>query len=90
MPFKFVNWFFEQKKQESKLGELAKRCVADDNFPVQSRRFQEVLEYFESNEFKQADMKTLLEAWEVFRKLAKVKVIPINQLRSKYFDPSFR
>ena len=90
MPFKFVNWFFEQKKQESKLGELAQRCVIDDNFPIRSKQFQDVLEYFESNEFKESDMKTLLEAWEEYRKLARVKVIPINQIRAKYYDPYYR
>lgn len=90
MPFKFVNWFFEQKKQESELGKLAKRCIDNNDFPIKSRQFQEVLEYFESNGFNQSDIKLLLEAWNEYRNLAIVKVIPINQLRAKFYDPYFR
>ena len=90
MPFKFVNWFFEQKKQESELGELAKRCIDNNDFPVKAKQFQEVLEYFESNGFNQSDIKLLLEAWNEYRNLAIVKVIPINQLRAKFYDPYFR
>ena len=47
MPFKFVNWLFEQKKLKSDLGELAKRCVDNDDVPIRARQFQEVLEFFE-------------------------------------------
>ena len=90
MPFKFINWFFEQKKLESKLGKLAKRCVYDDNFPIQAKMFQEVLEHFESKGFKPADIETLLEAWNEYRNLGKVSVIPLNQLRSKFYDPYYK
>ena len=90
MPFKFVNWFFDQKHQRSKLGKLAKRCVKDDNFPTHPNLFQEVLEYFESNEFKLSDIEILLEAWEEFRQLGKIKVVSLNQLRSKYSGPYFQ
>ena len=89
MPFKFVNWFFEQKKQKSELGELAKRCIENKDFPIRARQFQDVLEYFESKGFSQSDIKLLLEAWNEFRNLKSVKIIPINQLRAKYYDPSF-
>ena len=78
MPFKFVNWLFEQQREESKLGELAKRCLYNDAFPIKAKQFQDVLEYFEANGFTETDIETLLSAWNEYRKLAKVKVIPIN------------
>lgn len=89
MPFKFVNWLFEQQKKETQLGELAKRCLYNDQFPIKAKQFQDVLEYFEENGFTQTDIETLLAAWNEFRKLAKVKVIPINQLRSRFYDSYF-
>ena len=89
MPFKFVNWFFAQKKHDTKIGELAKRCVHDDDFPIRAKHFQDVLDYFESSGFGKEDIETVLEAWNDFRKLGKVEVIPINQLRAKYYDPLF-
>jgi len=90
MPFKFVNWLFEQQREESKLGELAKRCLYNDAFPIKAKQFQDVLEYFEANGFTETDIETLLSAWNEYRKLAKVKVIPINQLRSRFYDSYFR
>ena len=90
MPFKFVNWLFSQQKEESKLGELAKRCLTNDTFPIKARQFQDVLEYFEANGFTQSDIETLLTAWNEFRKLAKVNVMPINQLRSRFYESYFR
>ena len=90
MPFKFVNWLFEQQKEKSKLGELAKRCLYNDEFPIKAKQFQDVLEYFEENGFTQSDIETLLAAWNEYRKLGKVKVMPINQLRSRFYDSYFR
>ena len=89
VPFKFVNWLFEQQNQESKLGDLAKRCLNNDAFPIKAKLFAEVLEYFESNGFTKEDIETLLEAWNEFRKLGKVKVMPINQLRSRLYEHDF-
>ena len=89
MTFKFVNWFFEHKRYDTTLGKLANRCVENDNFPIQAKLFEEVLDYFESNNFKKSDIKLLLKAWNEFRYLAKVEVLSISQLRSKYFESNF-
>lgn len=89
LTFKFVNWFFEQKRYDTKLAKLAKRCVEDDNFPIQAKLFQEILDYFESNDFKKSDIKLLNDAWNEYRNLTKVEVLSITQLRSKYFESYF-
>lgn len=89
MSFKFVNWFFEHKRYDTSLGKLAKHCVEDNNFPIQAKLFEDVLEYFESNNFKKSDIKLLFKAWNEFRNLTKVEVLSISQLKSKYFESYF-
>ena len=86
MPFKFVNWFLEQKKNDSKIGKLAQRCLDDENFPFEAKLFEEITDYFEENKFKKSDMNTLLKAWDEFRSLDRVEVLSMTQIKSKYFD----
>ena len=76
----------EQKKQKSKLGDLAQRCLDDENFPFEAKLFEEVLDYFESNNYKKSDIQILKKAWEEFRSLDKVEVLSMTQIKSRYFD----
>ena len=85
MPFKFVNWFFEQKRRVGPLGELAKECLTDKNFPIHAKQFDEIVEYFELKNASKEDLKALHEAWNEFRTLKKVKVTPLNMLKSSIY-----
>ena len=86
MTFKFVNWFFEQKKRQGTLGELAKLCIKDENFPVHAKSFDVIMEYFISTEPSQDELNSLNEAWNEFRTLKKVKVSPLNMLKSSIYE----
>lgn len=85
MPFKFVNWLFEQKGRNGPLGELAKTCLTDRNFPIHAKLFDEILEYFILKKATKEDLEILHEAWNEFRILKKVKVKSLNIIKSRIY-----
>ena len=86
MSFKFVNWLFGQKNKGDELGAIAQKYIEDLNFPTNAKQFVEVIEYLHSSKASETELKVVHEAWNEYRTLSKVRVFPINQLKSKYFE----
>ena len=85
MPFKFVNWFLEQTRRNGDYGGLAKRCLADENFPIHAKHFDEVLGYFIEKKASKDEIKIINDAWNEYRTLKKVRVTPLNMLKSSMY-----
>ena len=79
---KFVNWFFQQQNRDDEIGNLAKQCIMDKNFPIKSKHFIEIVDYVESTA-SDLEIETLNQAWQEYRTLPKVETIPLNQNLTK-------
>lgn len=86
MSFKFVNWLFGQKNKGDELATIAQKYIADHEFPTGAKQFHEIIEYLHSTNASKNEIDKVYEAWNEYRTLSKVRVFPINQLRSKYFE----
>ena len=83
MPFKFINWFLEQQEEPSLLGEIAKKCMMDHKFPTQAKHPEEVVDYLKNKKSTKKEIQAVRKAWNIYRKLGKVKAISLSILRAK-------
>lgn len=86
MSFKFVNWLFGQKNKGDELAMIAQKYIEDHNFPTGAKQFGEIVDYLQTTKASKSELEVIHEAWNQYRTLSKVRVFPINQLRSKYFE----
>ena len=83
MPFKFINWFLEQQEEPSLLGEIAKKCMMDHKFPTQAKHPEEVFDYLKNKKSTKKEIQAVRKAWNIYRKLGKVKSTSLSILRAK-------
>jgi uncharacterized protein YozE (UPF0346 family) len=83
MPFKFINWFLEHQEEPSLLGEIAKKCMKDHKFPTQAKHPEEVFDYLKNKKTTRKEIQAVREAWNIYRKLGKVKSTSLSILRAK-------
>lgn len=83
MPFKFINWFLEQQEVPSLLGEIAKKCMKDPKFPTQAKHPEEIIDYLKNKKASRKEIQAVREAWNIYRKLGKVKSTSLSILRAK-------
>jgi uncharacterized protein YozE (UPF0346 family) len=83
MPFKFINWFLEQQEESSLLGEIAKKCMKDPKFPTQAKHPEEIIDYLKNKKATRKEILAVREAWNIYRKLGKVKSTSLSILRAK-------
>jgi uncharacterized protein YozE (UPF0346 family) len=83
MPFKFINWFLEQQEESSLLGEIAKKCMKDPKFPTQAKHPEEIIDYLKNKKATRKEIQAVREAWNIYRKLGKVKSTSLSILRAK-------
>jgi len=83
MPFKFINWFLEQQEEPSLLGEIARNCMKDPKFPTQAKHPEEVFDYLKNKKSTKKEIQAVREAWNIYRKLGKVKSTSLSILRAK-------
>ena len=86
MSFKFVNWFFEKKNREDDLGVLVQKCIDDQEFPIKAKQFNEIIEYFRTSKASKAELELVMKAWNEYRTLPEIQVLPINVLKAKSFE----
>jgi uncharacterized protein YozE (UPF0346 family) len=65
------------------LGEIAKKCMKDPKFPTQAKHPEEIIDYLKNKKATRKEIQAVREAWDIYRKLGKVKSTSLSILRAK-------
>src|SRR3989337_2974362 len=63
--------------------EIEKKCMKDPKFPTQAKHHEEVFDYLKNKKATRKEIQAVREAWNIYRKLGKVKSTSLSILRTK-------